>query len=195
MDNGEITGLVFADLKKAFNTVDHSILCQKLEHYGVKNRELSGFKSYLSDRRQFCRANGVDYKIETIETGAPQGSLLNGHSDINNKGHIFRFRTINIEEIREAVGNVKAPKGFGIFGAALILFYPSKDEPVWNRYCQVCWSKIMAECAKRNQRVPIIGYIQKNYQGHTSKLQLKIMQKLYGKFRFFYKLYFFNSWL
>ena len=76
MDNGEITGLVFADLKKAFDTVDHSILCQKLEHYGVKNRELSWFKSYLSDRRQFCRANGVDYKIETIETGAPQGSCL-----------------------------------------------------------------------------------------------------------------------
>ena len=34
----------------------------------------------------------------------------------------------------------------------------------WNRYFQVCWSKSMAECAERNQRVPIIGYFQKKYK-------------------------------
>ena len=76
MDNGEITGLVYVDLIKAFDTVDHSILCQKLEHYIVENRKLSWFKSYLNNRRQFCRVNGVDSKIETIEPGVPQGSCL-----------------------------------------------------------------------------------------------------------------------
>ena len=35
-------------------------------------------------------------------------------------------------------------------------------KPVWNRYCQVCWSKIMAECAERNQRVPIIDIFKRN---------------------------------
>ena len=73
MDNGEITGLVFVDLKEAFDTVDQSILCQKLEHYGVKNRELSLFESYLNNRRQFCRVNGVNSRIETW---VPQGSYL-----------------------------------------------------------------------------------------------------------------------
>ena len=76
MDSGEITGLVLIDLKKAFDNVDHNILCKKLEHYGVNYRELCWLKSYLSNRRQFCRVNGVDSKIESIATGVPQGSCF-----------------------------------------------------------------------------------------------------------------------
>ena len=74
LDLGQFVGLVFVDLKKAFNTVDHEILCLKLEHYGIKNREISWFKSYLSDHTQFCRVNGIDSEIRHIETGVPQGS-------------------------------------------------------------------------------------------------------------------------
>ena len=59
LDLGKLVGLVFIDLKKAFDTVDHDILCRKLELYGVQQRELSWFKSYLSNRKQFCRVNGV----------------------------------------------------------------------------------------------------------------------------------------
>ena len=76
MDFGKLVGLVFIDLKKAFDTVDHNILCEKLELYGVQQRELSWFKSYLSNRKQFCRVNGVDSKIWDIEIGVPQGSCL-----------------------------------------------------------------------------------------------------------------------
>ena len=76
MDLGKLVGLVFIDLKKAFDTVDHNILCEKLELYGVQQRELSWFKSYLSNRKQFCRVNGVDSKIGNIEIGVPQGSCL-----------------------------------------------------------------------------------------------------------------------
>ena len=76
MDLGKLVGLVFIDLKKAFDTVDHNILCEKLELYGVQQRELSWFKSYFSNRKQFCRVNGVDSKIGDIEIGVPQGSCL-----------------------------------------------------------------------------------------------------------------------
>ena len=69
-------GLVFIDLKKAFDTVDHDILCKKLSHYGVQHRELSWFKSYLTNRKQFCRVNGVDSDFGDIEVGVPQGSCL-----------------------------------------------------------------------------------------------------------------------
>ena len=76
LDLGRFVGLVFIDLKKAFDTVDHKILCQKLAHYGIHHRELSWFKSYLSGRKQFCRVNGVDSEIGDLETGVPQGSCL-----------------------------------------------------------------------------------------------------------------------
>ena len=76
LDLGRFVGLVSVDLKKAFDTVDHEILCLKLEHYGIKKRGISWFKSYLSDRRQFCRVNGMDSEVRHIETGVPQGSCL-----------------------------------------------------------------------------------------------------------------------
>ena len=65
--------LVFIDLKKAFGTVSHNILCQKLMHYGVQHRELSLFKSYLSCRKKFSRVDGVDSKVHDITIGVPQG--------------------------------------------------------------------------------------------------------------------------
>ena len=76
LDLGRLVGLVFIDLKKAFDTVDHEILCQKLVHYGVQQRELAWFRSYLCNRKQFCRVNGVSSKTEGIDVGVPQGSCL-----------------------------------------------------------------------------------------------------------------------
>ena len=76
LDLGQLVGLVFIDLKKAFDTVDHEILCKKLQVYGVQHRELSWFRSYLSCRKQFCRVNGVASDTKDIEVGVPQGSCL-----------------------------------------------------------------------------------------------------------------------
>ena len=54
MDKGLYTGVVYFDLKKAFDTVDHSILLLKLSRYGVNDIELECFESYLSNRQQCC---------------------------------------------------------------------------------------------------------------------------------------------
>ena len=74
IDEGLLTGLISIDLKKAFDTVDQEILCRKHEHYGVVGKELSWFKSYLSNRKQYCRINGVDSNVNDINVGVPQGS-------------------------------------------------------------------------------------------------------------------------
>ena len=76
LDLGKLVGLVFIDLKKAFDTVDHELLYKKLEVYGIQHRELSWFKSYLTNRKQFCPVGEADSEIGEVEVGVPQGSCL-----------------------------------------------------------------------------------------------------------------------
>ena len=49
IDQGLLTGAVFIDLSKAFDTVDHALLLQKLRHYGIENLELKWFEDYLTN--------------------------------------------------------------------------------------------------------------------------------------------------
>ena len=67
---------IFLDLKKAFDTVNHSILLRKLEHYGIRGIPLHWFTSYLSNRKQFVYFNGHISDTKPINCGVPQGSVL-----------------------------------------------------------------------------------------------------------------------
>jgi len=72
----EHTIAIFCDLKKAFDTVDHSLLIKRLERYWVHNISLSWFKNYLSERKQLVCVNNIYSEMRLIETGVPQGSIL-----------------------------------------------------------------------------------------------------------------------
>ena len=71
-----ISRVVFLDLKKAFDTVDHSLLLTKLERVGVRGNSLEWFNSYLTNRYQFVYINGILSEQELIKCGVPQGSIL-----------------------------------------------------------------------------------------------------------------------
>ena len=67
---------VFLDLKKAFDTLDHSILLDKLEAHGVRGIANKWFESYLLIRMQFVEVNGQASDSANMTTGVPQGSVL-----------------------------------------------------------------------------------------------------------------------
>lgn len=67
---------VFLDLAKAFDTVSFSLLCQSLEDLGIRGVNLKLFNSYLEDRVQYVRLNGVHSDPKTIKYGVPQGTVL-----------------------------------------------------------------------------------------------------------------------
>ena len=76
MDNDDIPLNVYLDLSKAFDTLDHSILLEKLQYYGITGTSLKLFHSYLSNRKQFVDFDGTRSRTLDIETGVPQGSVL-----------------------------------------------------------------------------------------------------------------------
>ena len=69
MNNGKVTIAVFIDLRKAFDTVDHSILLDKLDKIGIKNNMFDWCKNYLSDRKQKTLVNGKTLNIKMFHVG------------------------------------------------------------------------------------------------------------------------------
>ena len=76
IDDGKYGCGIFIDLKKAFDTVNHSILLTKLEHYGRRDSALDWFKSYMTDRKKYVYFNGHSSEIKNITCGVHQGSVL-----------------------------------------------------------------------------------------------------------------------
>ena len=76
MDQSCLTGAVFIDLRRAFDTVDHALLLDKLRRYGIMESELAWFRDYLSNRMQIVSYQNKLSSPRTISTGVPQGSIL-----------------------------------------------------------------------------------------------------------------------
>ena len=74
--NGQYSCGIFLDLSKVFYTVNHSILLQKLEFYGIRGVALDWIKSYLNNRKQFISVGSTSSELLNISCGVPQGSVL-----------------------------------------------------------------------------------------------------------------------
>ena len=75
LDNRTNVCRVFIDLQKAFDTVNHNILLDKLYHYRVRGPGHLWFKSYLTDRKQMVLVKSIDLNLNTIICGVLQGSI------------------------------------------------------------------------------------------------------------------------
>ena len=77
-DNKELPLAIYMymGLSKAFDTLDHTILSNKLRYYGITDISLKWFLSYLAQRSQYVEVNGTQSSKRVIRTGVPQGSIL-----------------------------------------------------------------------------------------------------------------------
>ena len=75
-ENKEYTVGLFIDLKKAFDTIDHTLLLKKLDRYGIRGVANSWIKNYLDDRYQYVQINNERSELKKVTCGVPQGSVL-----------------------------------------------------------------------------------------------------------------------
>ena len=76
VDSGNYVCGIFIDLEKAFDTVNHEILCEKLNFYGLRGNINNLIRSYLYNRKQFVAINGFNSDLKHLASGVPQGSSL-----------------------------------------------------------------------------------------------------------------------
>ena len=76
LNRNEVVLGIFLDFSKAFDTVNHSILLDKLENTGFRGKVLDLFASYLSNRKQYVFNGDTQSTLLNITDGVPQGSVL-----------------------------------------------------------------------------------------------------------------------
>ena len=74
--NPELTMAIFINLKKAFDTISHDIMINKLYKYGIRGVAYNWITNYLTDRKQYVLYDKTESKTELITYGVPQGSIL-----------------------------------------------------------------------------------------------------------------------
>ena len=76
LDRDELVGSIMLDFSKAFDSINHEILVDKMSAYGIKSGELKWFRHYLSHRKQRVKIKDVYSSWTSVHRGVPQGSIL-----------------------------------------------------------------------------------------------------------------------
>ena len=76
IENKKHTLATFLDLSKAFDTINHKILIDKLKLYGVRGIALEWFRNYLDNIKQYVQYNNIKSETTTMPCGVPQVSVI-----------------------------------------------------------------------------------------------------------------------
>ncbi len=69
MDKNDFPINIYLDISKAFDTLDHNILIDKLSYYGINGIALKHFQNYITDRKQFIEINDVNRRTTKLYLG------------------------------------------------------------------------------------------------------------------------------
>ena len=142
MNNKEITIAVYIDAMKAFDTVNHDILINKLQYIGIIGKCADWFKEYLKGRNQCTIANDIVSSSKPITCGVPQGSVC---------GPLLFLLYIN--DISRSMKNCKV----SLYADDTVLYYSSSslniaankvqnDLAALNEWCEI--NKLTINCKK-----------------------------------------------
>ena len=76
IDENKVTCGIFLDFSKAFDTINHNILLEKIHCYGIRGLPHAWFSSYISDRKQYVKIGDTESSLRAMTCGIPQGSTL-----------------------------------------------------------------------------------------------------------------------
>ena len=112
MDSGLFTGAIYIDLSKAFDTISHSTLIDKLPDFGITGISQDWFSNYLFGRYQLVTYKGQQSSLEPIFCGVPQGSIL---------GPLLFL--LHFNDVTTALSNCQIVK----YADDTVIFYSHKD--------------------------------------------------------------------
>ena len=208
VDDGKCTCLLLLDYSKAFDTLDHTMLCTKLKYYGLDDLALGFLKDYLQERHQRVILGSNTSEILSLNRGVPQGSILGpllfslytadfgsylkylqSHQYADDFQLYYSFNTDHVEEV-EAHINQDLNIIYNISLAHNLLLNQSKTQLLLfgknysylsdNLNIQINNIKIKASESCKNLGVHIDSKLR--FRGHISYL----LQTSYGKLRTLY---------
>ena len=131
INDGEVTLAVFVDLRKAFDTVCHEILCKKLSNYGLRGKVLDWCTNYLEGRHQVTLANNIRSDVSRLTFGVPQGSVL---------GPLFFILYVN--DIQQILDGVKVQ----LYADDTVIFASGRDLSTLERCMQTNLDRFQTWC-------------------------------------------------
>ncbi len=110
MDRGQYNLVVFLDIKKAFDTVNHDILLKKLEMYGLGDSALALLRNYLTDRTQKCQLQDMLSKQRKITCGIPVQSKYKQYLEYDKDSNKVKWKD-SLENLKSFVAELFGDEG------------------------------------------------------------------------------------